>query len=149
MPPARRKLAIAAAAVAVAAGTFVALSPSDPGEREPAGATTTAVAPPAAPEPATTTATPPPAQPKAVVVSLRGGAPIGEVKTIEVDSGERVRLDVRSDTPQEIHVHGFDLTKTAAPGSPARFRFEADIEGRFEVETHATSTVIAEIAVSP
>lgn len=144
-----RKLAVAAAAVAVAAGAFVVLNPGDEdGDNPPAPpeVTTTTVAPA---NTTTTTAAEPVATARPEVVRLRAGVPVGGVRTIEAESGDRVRLDVRSDTPQEIHVHGFDLTKTAAPGSPARFRFDADIEGRFEVETHATGTVIAEIAVSP
>lgn len=145
MPSNRRNIAIAVAAVAVAAGTFVVLNPGqDGGKPEPRPATTT-VSPAAA---ATTTPEPAPA-PQPEIIRLRAGAPVGGVKRIEVERGDRVRLDVRSDTPQEIHVHGFDVTRTAAPGSPARFRFRADIEGRFEVETHATATVIAEIEVSP
>jgi hypothetical protein len=144
--PDRRKLAAAAAAVAVAAGTFVVLSPGDEDrEAGPPPATTTA-APAAA---AAITEVPPVTRTQPEVVSLRAGVPVGGVATIEVQSGDRVLLDVRSDTEQEVHVHGFDVTKTAAPGSPARFRFEAGIEGRFEVETHATGTVIAEITVTP
>lgn len=147
MASSRRNLALAAAAVAVAAGTFVVLSP---GEDDRETASTAATVSPAVTIPTATTAKPgPPPAPEADIVRLRAGAPVGGVQRIDVESGERVRLDVRSDTPQEIHVHGFDVTKTAAPGIPARFRFKADIEGRFEVETHATGTVIAEIAVSP
>ena len=31
-------------------------------------------------------------------------------------------------TPDEIHLHGYDIERTAKPGHPARFRFEADAE---------------------
>jgi hypothetical protein len=116
MPPARRKLALAAAAIAVAAGTFVVLSPGAEDDGEPVRATTTSVVTPTT---MTDTTSPAPPQTKAVVVVLRDGAPVGGVESIEVDSGERVRFDVRSDTPQEIHVHGFDLTENAVPGSRA------------------------------
>ena len=63
--------------------------------------------------------------------------------------GETIRLTVASDAAAEIHVHGFDIEKEAAPGQPARFRFKADIEGRFEVEAHPSATQIAEITVNP
>ena len=36
----------------------------------------------------------------------------------------------------DIHVHGYDLERSVAPGAPARFVFPADIEGVFEIESH-------------
>ena len=48
-----------------------------------------------------------------------------------------MRIVVSSDVPDEIHLHGYDIEKEAAPGKPARFRFKADAEGAFELESHA------------
>ena len=47
-----------------------------------------------------------------------------------------MRLLVSSDGNDEIHLHGYDITRNAAPGKPARFRFKADVEGVFEIESH-------------
>ena len=55
---------------------------------------------------------------------------------IEVARGDTVRIVVTSDAPDEIHLHGYDITRNAAPGRPARFQFKADAEGAFEIESH-------------
>ena len=40
------------------------------------------------------------------------------------------------DAPDDIHLHGYDIEKKVAPGQPARFRFKANLEGEFEIESH-------------
>ena len=82
-------------------------------------------------------------------VRLRGGAPVGEVRTLSYRRGDRIRLRITADAPDEVHVHGFDVEKPVGPGKPARFNIEADIEGRFEVELHGTGTQIATLEVRP
>jgi hypothetical protein len=47
-----------------------------------------------------------------------------------------VVIVVRSDVADEIHLHGYDIEKEAGPGRPARFRFKANLEGQFELESH-------------
>jgi hypothetical protein len=82
-------------------------------------------------------------------VRVQGGQPVGGVKTLTYRNGDRVRLRVVADAADEVHVHGFDIEREVGPSEPARFDFEADIEGRFEVELHNTETQIAEIEVRP
>ena len=65
-----------------------------------------------------------------------------------------MRLVVSSDGSDEIHLHGYDITRNAAPGKPARFRFKADIEGVFEIESHTAEDagrepLIARLVVEP
>ena len=50
--------------------------------------------------------------------------------------GDRVRIVVSSDAPDDIHLHGYDIEKPVEKGKPARFDFVADIEGIFELESH-------------
>jgi FtsP/CotA-like multicopper oxidase with cupredoxin domain len=88
-------------------------------------------------------------EPTVEVVRVRAGAPVGGVKTLEYRRGDRIRLRVIADAPDEVHVHGFDLEKPVGPSAPARFSVEADIEGRFEVELHESGAPIATIEVSP
>lgn len=133
---------LVALAVAVVVAAFVIARPGDDDgtdavtrtvtaetqtEPSPADGSPTATAP-SAPEP-------PPDGPSATVIELSGHA-VDEVAEITVGKGERVRLVVRSDQPDEIHVHGYDLSRDAGPGSPARFSFPATIEGIFEIESH-------------
>ena len=47
-----------------------------------------------------------------------------------------MRIVVSADAEDDLHLHGYDIEKTAAPGKPARFDFDASIEGQFEMESH-------------
>jgi FtsP/CotA-like multicopper oxidase with cupredoxin domain len=97
----------------------------------------------------TVTETEPVDEPGAVTIRLAGGEPVGGVKTIEVKKGDLVRIRVLSDRPDEIHLHGYDIAQIARPGKPARFRFVADFEGVFELESHETGAQVAELRVEP
>ena len=85
---------------------------------------------------------------------MTGHAVEGGAAKIEVTKGQIVRFVVTSDAPDDIHVHGYDIERSAAPGKPARFSFKADIEGIFEIESHEAEhegkdAVIAELVVEP
>jgi hypothetical protein len=82
-------------------------------------------------------------------IVLRGGKPVGGVKRLEYESGERVRFAVRSDVADEVHVHGFDIQKDVPANGSVRFGFPADIEGVFEVELHHSEITIAELRITP
>jgi hypothetical protein len=82
-------------------------------------------------------------------IRVSGGQPVNGVRELTYRNGDRIRLRVVADTTDEVHVHGFDITRDVTPSAPARFNFEADIEGRFEVELHGTHTQIAQLEVRP
>ena len=50
--------------------------------------------------------------------------------------GDKVTLVVTADAHDDIHVHGCDIEKHVEPGKPTTFKFTADIEGIFEIESH-------------
>jgi hypothetical protein len=79
---------------------------------------------------------PPPPKPEITRIRLRGGTVVGGVKRVQATTGDTVRILVRSDAPDQLHLHGYDLYADAAPGRPGRFVFKADIEGVFEIESH-------------
>ena len=86
----------------------------------------------------------------AVEVQVEEGRPVGRVHEIEVDAGAPVRIEVSSsDTTEEVHVHGYDVTADLAPGKPAKLAFDATIEGVFEIELERSAVPIAELTVSP
>lgn len=142
-----RTITLVLAALAVAIGGYLVLRPDD--DPEPKAVTTTVTTSAAGTTTTTATTTAPAPAPTVARIRLKDGKPVGGEQAIEVRKGDRVRLVVTSDAAGEIHVHGYDLEREAAPGSPARFNFVADIDGRFEVEAHATDTRIAEITVNP
>lgn len=89
-------------------------------------------------------------QPNVTEIEIRNGSVVGGAEQIEVETGERIEFVVQSDTPDEIHVHGYEITEQVGPGDPARFSFPADLEGIYEVEAHDIGhVVIAELRVAP
>ena len=126
-------------AVAVVAVAFIALRPSDSSDKadDPAGEAARHHRHEPRRQAKDPTATAESAPPPPQEITLRDGAPQGGVKRIVVKKGDEVRLQVRTDEAgDEIHLHGYDIEKKAAAGAPANFRFKANIEGVFEIESH-------------
>ena len=48
---------------------------------------------------------------------MKGGKPVGGIKTITVNKGDQVRFVVNSDVGDEIHVHGYDFRRTSRPAA--------------------------------
>jgi hypothetical protein len=82
-------------------------------------------------------------------IVVRGGKPVGGVKRLAYERGERVRFSVQTDAADEVHIHGFDIEKALPANRRVRFGFPANIEGVFEVELHGTHTKIAELRIKP
>jgi hypothetical protein len=142
---------IIAMGIAIAAVFFVVLRPDDDD-----GSSSSPPPPPPATTAATTTATepppPPPPPPPAVArvpIVVRGGAPVGGIRRVTVAKDRQVVLVVRSDAADHVHLHGYDIMRDVAPGSPAQLAFKATIPGRFEVELEDAGLQIADITVKP
>lgn len=89
-------------------------------------------------------------EPKPVVVSVvvEGGVPKGGIVRRTVDKGDRVVLVVKSDVADEVHVHGYDVSRDVAPGRAARIAFVAKLPGRFEVELEERGVQVADLTVN-
>lgn len=156
-----QRTALVVAAVLVAVVAFVIAQPGgedDDGERAattPAQTETGGTADGGATAPTESEAPPPPPpEPDVTRLRMQGGSVVGGAQDIEVERGDVVRIVVTSDAPDEIHLHGYDITRNAAPGQPARFRFRADAEGAFEIESHVAADagrdpVVARLVVEP
>lgn len=94
-------------------------------------------------------AQPKPAKPAVERIVVVGGKPRGGVERLSYESGDRVQFTVTSDVADEVHVHGYDVSKDVPAGGTARFSFPARIEGVFEVELEGRKQQIAELRVSP
>ena len=95
-----------------------------------------------------------PPEPQVTRIQIRGGQVVGGPAEITVKKGDRVRIVVRADASDDIHLHGYDVEKPAEPGRPARFNFTADIEGIFEIESHVAEDagkdpLIGKLTVEP
>ena len=147
----RARIAITVIAAVGLVLAFFAARGSDEQDKPPAqaqtvtdtstAATTTAETP--------TTETTPPAEPEVPVVRIVGGKPRGGVAKLEFSKGGRVEFVVVSDVADEVHVHGYDVSKDVKPGRRVRFSFPAKIDGRFEVELEDAGVEIAQLDVRP
>lgn len=88
-------------------------------------------------------------KPVVVRVVVAGGVPRGGIVRETVHQGDSVVLVVESDVADEVHVHGYDVSRDVAPGRTARIAFVANLPGRFEVELEERGVQIADLTVSP
>jgi hypothetical protein len=142
------RIAIALGAVAVAVVLFLLLRPEgDDDEAATTSAPTAATTETSETTTTTGTTTTAPAEPGPVRVVFRDGRVRGGVQTFSFEQGDQVRLIVRSDVADHVHVHGFDLFADVAPGHPAQFTFRADLTGGFEIELEDRHVPLAELRV--
>jgi len=152
--PKRQRIAFAAVAALIAVVAVVVLS-SPAGDSTEGGtiAATTVEATPSAAAPSATEAaetSEPTAEstPEPQRIVFANGEVEGGNAEIELEKGETARFTVRSDVADEIHVHGYDVVKQIAAGGIARFSFEADISGVFEIELEGAHVPIGSLKVS-
>jgi heme/copper-type cytochrome/quinol oxidase subunit 2 len=69
-------------------------------------------------------------------LQIKGGQPVGGVQDFKVKKGDKVTIVVSADAHDVIHLHGYDIEKDIEPGKPATFKFTANIEGIFDIESH-------------
>ena len=75
---------------------------------------------------------------------------VEELARIDAKVGQKVDLTVTTGIHDDVHIHGYDLLIHTGPGlPPARFQFQADTPGRFEIELEAVHKQIGELTVSP
>ena len=135
-----------AAVVAIAAVVLIGTGGGDDTEKAAAtptpAATTRAGTPPSTPTPQPTPQPP-------LKVEVKANQPVEDVPRLEVDKGDRVRFVVSSDEPDEVHAHGYDITKEVAPGRDAAFDFRAKIDGIFAVELEGAGRQVLELRIYP
>lgn len=100
------------------------------------GGATSAPAPAPAPTPGTT-----------AEISVRDGKVSPAPGRTEVKKGQTVRLKVRSDRDDTLHVHGYDKEARLPAGRTVTLTFTADRTGLFEVETHESDLLLTQLVV--
>jgi hypothetical protein len=135
------RAAIGLGTIAVIVVLFVVLNGGNDNNKKSDNASTTSTQ--------TTGTTGKPAAPQTQTVLVRAAAPVGGVKKLEYNKGDRVSLVVDSDTADEIHVHGYNFKKEVPAGGKVRFDFTAKIDGIFVIELENHRTQIAELRVNP
>jgi hypothetical protein len=82
-------------------------------------------------------------------IDIVGGKPKGGIQPITYKKGDTIRLQIHSDTADEIHIHGYDLHKDVAKAGIVSFTFPASIEGVFVIELEQHKQQIASLKVTP
>lgn len=82
-----------------------------------------------------------------VEVAITGGRAHTDSSRVDVTIGTVVRVEVRADVVEEVHVHGYDLVAPVSPGQPAVLEFAADIPGVFEVEAEHSGLELFQLRV--
>jgi FtsP/CotA-like multicopper oxidase with cupredoxin domain len=147
----RQRMTLLGIAAAIAVAAVVIALVAGGGDDEKSDTTTQTQATQTQPAGGDTTETKPkpPPEPEVTAIRVKGGAPVGGVEEIEAKKGDTVRIDVTSDTADELHLHVYDVEKPLAPGKTTRLKFKATVEGVVELELHGSGTQIAEITVEP
>jgi hypothetical protein len=81
------------------------------------------------------------------VIVVKNAKPVGGVQNLVVRKGGQVTFTVKSDTADEIHVHGYNFHKDVAKGGSVSFNFPATIDGEFVIELESRSEQIASLQV--
>jgi len=143
----RQRFTFLGIAVAIAVVAIVALaSGGSDDDSQPAASNPTADATATATERPgeTETVTPEPtAEPKPPLVHP------GDEKRLRFSEGDTVQFRATSDIDDEIHVHGYDVEKEIPAGKTVTVAFKASITGIFEIESHETGQVFAQLRVDP
>jgi hypothetical protein len=134
-----------AALIAVAAVVVITAGGDDEPARTAAPTDTPTPTVPAEAEPrATETPTPTPTpRPRPPVLTA------ANPRTLTFTEGETIRFRVRSDTAEEVHVHGYDRTRAVPAGDTVTISFPATITGVFEVEFHVSGAPLGRLRVEP
>ena len=82
-------------------------------------------------------------------IKVEDGVKTEGLDIISVRVGESVRFEVEADVPDEVHVHGYDLTFDTIPNEAILVEFVADATGIFEVEIEGLGLPIVDIEVTP
>jgi hypothetical protein len=139
-------LAFALVGAIVAVVLFLVLRPEDESTTPTTAPTTTRATTETAP---TTTTTPTVPDVQRIRIDFRDGRVVGGIRRTQVEQGERVRLVVRADLSDEVHLHGYDISRRIRPGAPTLIVFTATDVGQFEVELEERHIQLAEIEVRP
>jgi len=78
---------------------------------------------------------------------VSGKVSVSETR-VEVPLNETVRIEVTSDRPDEIHVHGYEVRSEIKPEETTVVEFVADLPGVFEVEIHTGHEKLFDLRVS-
>jgi plastocyanin len=108
---------------------------------------TTTSPPPQAASPTPPSTSPAETSVQEIEVHIDDGDVHTESDRVEIASGATVRLVVRSNVNDELHVHGVDQSAPLSAGIPTTMEFVVDEPGIFDVETHQSELLLLQLVV--
>ncbi|MBH2008564.1 MAG: hypothetical protein I8H71_02570 [Xanthomonadaceae bacterium] len=88
-------------------------------------------------------------EPARFALRIAGGKLVEGPQVIKLTRNAAVVLTVVSDTADELHVHGYNLTLKLVPNQAATLRFTGKHTGRFSFELHKTHREIGAFEIYP
>lgn len=85
---------------------------------------------------------------RTVKFSITEGKRTAGPDEVSLRNGENIALEVTSDRPDELHVHGYDKAAQLAPGAPGTITLTANLDGIFEVELHQSGAAVTKLRVT-
>ena len=70
-------------------------------------------------------------------IKVERGRVSDTMRLIRVSEGDVVKLQLISDQPLVLHLHGYDIEKRVVPGAITEMTFTAYATGRFPIHVHA------------
>jgi hypothetical protein len=84
------------------------------------------------------------------IVVDKAGHPVGGIRQLTYNKGERILFKVKVPFAEEVHLHGYDVMKDVkAGGGSVMYDLPASIEGVFEAELEGRKEQIIELRVDP
>lgn len=90
-----------------------------------------------------------PASERWVEIVVEAGKPVGGAQAVRIVRDDEVRLTVRSDRDDELHLHGYNMHLDLKAGRPGTLRFRAKRTGRFSAELHKAHTEVVVFEIYP
>src|ERR1700722_4851327 len=82
-------------------------------------------------------------------LEIKDGRLASGKSVIQVHRGEQVVLRFKSNTADELHLHGYDLYARITPQETAVLEFSANRTGRFTMELHQAQSELGALEVYP
>ena len=136
MPVSVKPIAFAAAALLLVVALWYVFSPQAPERQAPGGVSGVAASNPSQAN-------------EIFDLVLKDGKLASGQAVMQVHRGEQVVLRFKSNTADELHLHGYDLYARITPQETAVLEFNANRTGRFTLELHEAQTELGALEVYP
>lgn len=81
-------------------------------------------------------------------VELQITEPAGPTERIELPLGAEVTMRITTEIDDHAHLHGYELEEYTTAGETIEWVFTANMAGTYELESHVTDSIWANVVVS-